>query len=167
MRFHHQHSPASAVRQFLETRPGASILRCIRLSLAPILIVGRVGDRCSGIGIPPDALNNVFMRFSQLKPALKRARGGSGWAWRCSEAFAPLRHCRQVDQAREFDRLDHMVIEPRIVGASTVRFLRPSYFGRRFVDWGRSISDTVECVFEDQQGGAISDHQREKISATI
>jgi len=34
--------------------------------------------RDNGIGIPPDALASVFEMFSQLEPALERARGGLG-----------------------------------------------------------------------------------------
>jgi signal transduction histidine kinase/CheY-like chemotaxis protein len=37
-----------------------------------------VSVKDSGIGIPPDALSNVFMMFSQLKPALERSQGGLG-----------------------------------------------------------------------------------------
>ncbi|HEU4376458.1 MAG TPA: ATP-binding protein, partial [Telluria sp.] len=37
-----------------------------------------VSVKDSGIGIAPDALSNVFMMFSQLKPALERAQGGLG-----------------------------------------------------------------------------------------
>ncbi|MDQ2990313.1 MAG: ATP-binding protein [Pseudomonadota bacterium] len=37
-----------------------------------------VSVKDSGIGIPADALSNVFMMFSQLQPALERSQGGLG-----------------------------------------------------------------------------------------
>lgn len=37
-----------------------------------------VSVKDSGIGIPLDALNNVFTMFSQLQPALERSQGGLG-----------------------------------------------------------------------------------------
>jgi signal transduction histidine kinase/CheY-like chemotaxis protein len=37
-----------------------------------------VSVKDSGIGIPPEALNNVFTMFSQLTPALERSQGGLG-----------------------------------------------------------------------------------------
>jgi PAS domain S-box-containing protein len=48
----------------------------LHLECEPGLAVVRVRD--SGIGIPPEALASVFEMFSQLEPALERARGGLG-----------------------------------------------------------------------------------------
>jgi signal transduction histidine kinase/CheY-like chemotaxis protein len=50
------------------------------ISVAVVQDAGRVAVsvKDSGIGIPAEALNNVFMMFSQLKPALERSQGGLG-----------------------------------------------------------------------------------------
>jgi PAS domain S-box-containing protein len=48
----------------------------LHLECEPGLAVVRVRD--SGIGIPAEALASVFEMFSQLEPALERARGGLG-----------------------------------------------------------------------------------------
>jgi len=50
----------------------------IELELAAVGGMAEIRVSDNGIGIPPDALANIFNMFSQLEPALERSRGGLG-----------------------------------------------------------------------------------------